>query len=46
MFVEINDSLQLALAVYNLISENGKDRNLINQILDSLEVINQRLDLR
>lgn len=44
--VEVKDSLQLALTTYNLISENGKDRNLINHLHDSLEVIHERSALR
>ncbi|XP_065207798.1 rab3 GTPase-activating protein non-catalytic subunit isoform X2 [Planococcus citri] len=44
--VDINDSLQLALTVHSLISESGKDGNLIGHLLDSLDSINSRSSLR
>lgn len=41
--VNINDALQLATVIHNLISDGGKDKNLINHLLDSLEAINERV---
>lgn len=42
--VSISEALQFAKVIHNLIPEGGKDKNQINNLLESLDAINERAD--